>query len=139
AVALLVFNVVIFVVGFFILILQPYLPLNPDDKKMLSPTTVFHTVCSFLSNTNQQHYSGEVHLSYFSQLFFICWKQFITPAIGLAALLAMIRGLRGDPLMGNFYVDVWRGVVYVFLPLAFVLAVLLIASGVPLTLEGVRL
>jgi K+-transporting ATPase ATPase A chain len=83
-----------------------------------------------------QHYSGEVHLSYFSQLFFICWKQFVTPAIGLAALLAMIRGLRGDRHMGNFYVDTWRGVVYVFLPLAFVLAVLLIANGVPMTLEG---
>src|SRR5262245_28085991 len=52
AVALLLFNVAAFVVGFLILVLQPFLPLNPDDKKMLSPTTVFHTVCSFLSNTN---------------------------------------------------------------------------------------
>src|SRR5437763_707533 len=61
AVALLLFNVAAFVVGFFLLLLQPYLPLNPDGKKMLSPTTIFHTCCSFLSNTNQQHYSGEVH------------------------------------------------------------------------------
>src|SRR5438034_7206210 len=77
ALALLVFNVGIFVVGFAILVLQDVLPLNqlkvnPDGSPRLkdgtvvnttlSPTTVFHTVCSFLSNTNQQHYSGEVHL-----------------------------------------------------------------------------
>ncbi len=136
AIALLVFNVAAFVVGFFVLVLQPYLPLNPDGKKMLSPTTVFHTCCSFLSNTNQQHYSGEVHLSYFSQLFFICWKQFVTPAIGLCALAAIIRGLRGDKDLGNFFVDLWRGVAYVFGPLAFVLAVLLIVSGTPMTWQG---
>ncbi len=152
AVAMLLFNVAAFVVGFAILSLQNYLPLNqlkvnPDGSPRLnadgtpfdttlSPTTVLHTVCSFLSNTNQQHYSGEVHLSYFSQLFVICWKQFITPAIGLCALVAIIRGLRGDKSMGNFYVDLWRGVVYLFLPLALVLAVLLIASGMPMTLDG---
>src|SRR3954452_12624763 len=110
AVALLLFNVAIFVVGFAILTLQPLMPLNPDDKKMLAPTTIFNTVCSFLSNTNLQHYSGEVHLSYFSQLFFTCWKQFITPAIGLCALVAIIRGLRGDKDMGNFHLDMWRSV-----------------------------
>ncbi len=134
--ALLTFNVVIFLVGFAILALQPWLPLNPDGKKMLAPTTIFNTACSFLTNTNLQHYAGEVHLSYFSQLFFICWKQFVTPAIGLCALVAILRGLRGDPHMGNFYVDLWRGVVYVFLPLAFVVAILLMVTGVPMTLEG---
>src|SRR5581483_4528489 len=102
----------------------------------LAPTTIFNTLCSFLSNTNLQHYSGEVHLSYFSQLFFICWKQFITPVIGLCALVAIIRGLRGDRDMGNFYLDMWRGVVYLFVPLATILAVFLIAGGSPMTLEG---
>jgi K+-transporting ATPase ATPase A chain len=135
-VALLMFNVGAFVVGFVILALQPLLPLNPDGKGMLAPSMIFHTAASFLSNTNQQHYSGEVHLSYFSQLFFVCWKQFITASIGLCALVAIIRGLRGDAHMGNFYVDLWRAVVYLFLPLAFVLAVLLIAAGSPMTLEG---
>lgn len=135
-IALLLFNVAIFVIGFTVLALQPWLPLNPDNKKMLAPSMIFNTVCSFLSNTNLQHYSGEVHLSYFSQLFFICWKQFITPTIGLCALVAIIRGLRGDPHLGNFYVDMWRGVVYLFLPLSFTLAILLLANGVPMTLEG---
>ncbi len=134
--SLLGFNVLAFVAGFAVLALQPYLPLNPDNKGMLAPTTIFNTAASFLTNTNLQHYSGEVHLSYFSQLFFICWKQFVGPAIGLAALLAVIRGLRGDAHMGNFYVDLWRGVVYVMLPLSFVVAVLLVAGGVPMTLDG---
>jgi K+-transporting ATPase ATPase A chain len=145
ALALLLFNVAIFLIGFAVLMLQDVLPLNQlkvnpdgsprDVNTTLSPTTVFHTVCSFLSNTNQQHYSGEVHLTYFSQLFFICWKQFLTPVIGLCALLAIIRGLRGDEHLGNFFLDLWRGVVYLFLPLAFVVAVLLMASGCPMTLD----
>ena len=134
--ALLLFNVAIFVLGFAILALQPVLPLNPDGKKMLAPTTIFSTLCSFLSNTNLQHYSGEVHLSYFTQLFFICWMQFITPSIGMCALVAIIRGLRGDCHMGNYYVDLWRSVAYVFLPLTLVLAVVLIGTGVPMTLDG---
>jgi K+-transporting ATPase ATPase A chain len=151
AVAMMFFNVAIFIVGFTILSLQDHLPLNqlkvnPDGTPKLnaegtpvdttlSPGTIFNTLCSFLSNTNLQHYSGEVHLSYFSQIFFICWMQFITPSIGLAALAAMIRGLRGDQHMGNFYVDLWRAVVFVFLPLAFILAVLLMALGMPMTLQ----
>ena len=136
--AFMLFNIATFIVGFIILSLQPYHPsfLNPDGKGMLSPSTIFNTTVSFLTNTNLQHYSGEVHLSYFSQLFFICWKQILSPVIGLAALLAVIRGLRGDPHMGNFYVDMWRGVVYWYVPICLIVGVLLIASGVPMTLEG---
>jgi K+-transporting ATPase ATPase A chain len=136
ALAFMLFNLVTFVVGFAVLTLQPYLPLNPDGKGILSPTMIFHTVVSFLTNTNQQHYSGEVHLSYFSQIFFICWKQVLSPIIGLAALLAIIRGLRGDSHMGNFYVDLWRGMTYFYVPLCLIVAALLIAGGVPMTLEG---
>jgi potassium-transporting ATPase potassium-binding subunit len=136
AFAFMAFNVVTFLVGFAVLALQPYLPLNPDGKKMLGPTMIFHTVTSFLTNTNQQHYSGEVHLSYFSQLFFILWKQVLSPMIGMAALVAIIRGLRGDKHMGNFYVDLWRGTAYVFVPLCVVVGVLLLAAGVPMTLDG---
>jgi K+-transporting ATPase ATPase A chain len=134
--SLLYFNVVIFVFAFTILALQPWLPLNPDGKKMLYPTTIFNTVCSFLSNTNLQHYSGEVHLSYFSQLFAIVWCQFVSPAVGLAALAAILRGLRGDRDMGNFYLDLWRGTIYIMLPLGIVWAILLLAGGVPMTFEG---
>src|SRR5262245_21185755 len=136
--AFMLFNLVTLIVGFAVLTLQPYHPefLNPDGKGMLSPTMIFHTAISFMTNTNQQHYSGEVHLSYFSQLFFICWKQILSPMIGLAALLAIIRGLRGDKHMGNFYLDLWRGEVYFFVPRCLLVAVLLMAGGVPVTLEG---
>jgi len=134
--AFLSFNVVTFVVGYVVLTLQPYLPLNPDNKGMLAPSTVFNTVISFLTNTNLQHYSGEVHLSYFSQIFFICWKQILSPVLGLCGLLAIIRGLRGDAHMGNFYVDLWRGVIYWYVPICFVVGVLVMAAGVPMTLRG---
>ncbi|MFO0809543.1 MAG: potassium-transporting ATPase subunit KdpA [Gemmataceae bacterium] len=136
--ALLIFNTAAFVVGFGVLTMQPYDPafLNPDSKGMLAPTTIFNTACSFISNTNLQHYSGEVHISYGTVLFFTCWKNFITPAIGVAALLAMVRALRGDAHLGNFYLDLWRSVLRVFLPLSLVLGLLLIAGGVPMTLDG---
>jgi K+-transporting ATPase ATPase A chain len=135
AIALLLFNTVMFVFGFVVLSLQPKLPLNPDGKEMLAPTTIFNTVSSFLTNTNLQHYSGEQHLSYFSQLVFIVWNMFVSAGVGFCALAAITRGLRGDPHMGNFYLDLWRIVVYVFIPASLLMGVLLIASGVPMTLD----
>lgn len=134
--AFMLFNLATFIVGFCVLSLQPYLPLNPDNKGMLAPSTIFNTTISFMTNTNLQHYAGEVHLSYFSQLFFICWKQILSPIIGLASLLAIIRGLRGDNHLGNFYLDLWRGVTYFYIPLCLVVGVLLMADGIPMTLEG---
>lgn len=136
--AMLVFNVGVFLVGFAVLATQPWHPavLNPDNKGMISPTTIFNTACSFLTNTNLQHYSGEVHLSYGSQVFAIMFQQFVTPVIGLAALLAVTRGLRGDKGLGNFYLDLWRGATCVMLPLSVVVAVLLIAGGTPMTMRG---
>jgi K+-transporting ATPase ATPase A chain len=136
AVALLLFNTVMFVFGFAVLALQPYLPLNPDQKKgELAPTTIFNTVTSFLTNTNLQDYSGEIHLSYFSQVAFVVWNMFVSAAVGFAALTAITRGLRGDTHLGNFYVDVWRVVAYVFLPVSLLAGVLLIAGGMPMTFD----
>jgi K+-transporting ATPase ATPase A chain len=135
-IAFMLFNLLTFIVGFIVLFLQPFLPLNPDGKGMLAPSTIFNTAISFMTNTNLQHYSGEVHLSYFSQIFFICWKQILSPVLGLAALVAIIRGLRGDKHMGNFYLDLWRGFAYFYVPLCFIVAVLLMAGGSPMTLDG---
>lgn len=136
AVAMLLFNLVMFVFGFVVLSLQPTMPLNPDDKHMLAPTTIFSTVSSFLTNTNLQHYSGEQHLSYFSQIFFICWNMFVSASVGFCCLTAIIRALRSDTHMGNFYVDMWRVVAYTFVPAALLVGVLLMANGVPMTLDG---
>jgi K+-transporting ATPase ATPase A chain len=136
AVALLLFNTVMFLVGFAALALQPLLGLNPDGEKMLAPTTIFNTAVSFLTNTNLQHYSGEQHLSYFSQLTAILWNMFVSAAVGFCALTAMIRGLRGDAHMGNYYQDMWRVCMYVFLPCSLFVGVLYMADGMPMTWDG---
>src|SRR6267143_40792 len=92
--SMLLFNTVMFVMTFVLLALQPYAPefLNPDGKKMLAPTTIFNTAISFITNTNLQHYSGEQHLSYFSQLTAILWNMFVSASVGLCALMAITRG-----------------------------------------------
>jgi potassium-transporting ATPase potassium-binding subunit len=136
AISLLLFNMVMFIFGFAVLALQPDFPLNPDGKHMLAPTTIFNTVSSFLTNTNLQHYSGEQHLSYFSQLFFVCWNMFVSASVGFCALAAIIRALRSDAHMGNFYLDLWRVFAYMFVPVSLVMGVLLMAAGVPMTLDG---
>jgi K+-transporting ATPase ATPase A chain len=89
-----------------------------------------------ITNSEQQHYAGEVHLSYGSQLFLVLWTYFVSPAPALAALAAVARGLRGDRHLGNFYLDTWRTVVYIFLPLSVVAAIPMIAAGVPMTMDG---
>lgn len=134
--ALLLFNTLAFVVGFAVLQLQAFLPLNPDQRGTLSPSTVFNTVASFITNTNLQHYSGDQHLSHFSQIGFILWNMFTSAAVGFCVLAAMIRGLRGDAHMGNYYRDMWRVVVYAFIPLSLFMGVLLMADGQPMTFQG---
>jgi K+-transporting ATPase ATPase A chain len=138
AVALMLFNTATFVVAFAVLATQPLQPsfINPDAKGMLAPTTIFHTAFSFIANNSQQHYAGEVHLSYGSQLVAIVWAMFTGGGTGLCALAAGVRGLRGDPHVGNFYLDLWRSVAYVLLPAGLLLGTLLIACGVPMTFSG---
>jgi K+-transporting ATPase ATPase A chain len=137
AVALLLFNAMMFVFGYVVLALQPVGgdALNPDGKGALSPTTIFNTTASFLTNTNLQHYSGEVHLSYFSQVVFVVWNMFVSASVGFCALAAVTRGLRGDTHMGNFYLDLWRVVAYVFLPVSLLAGCALMAGGMPMTFE----
>lgn len=134
--SLLLFSTVLFVFGYLVLALQPYLPLNAEGKTLLSPSVIFHSVASFMTNTDLQHYAGEQHLSLFSQIFFCIVNFFLSPAIGLGALMAIIRALRGDALLGNFFVDIWRAVVYLFLPLSFVIALLFLHEGSPMTFES---
>tara|TARA_R110002020_G_scaffold6352_12_gene26808 strand:- start:4421 stop:6103 length:1683 start_codon:yes stop_codon:yes gene_type:complete len=134
-VAMLAFNGVMFTITFAFLALQQVLPLNPDGKGALNADLIFNTAASFTSNTNLQHYSGEVSLSYLSQLGGLMWLQFVSAATGIAALAALARGLAGKPL-GNFFVDVQRATFLVLLPAAFVLAILLVLGGVPMTFNG---
>jgi potassium-transporting ATPase potassium-binding subunit len=138
-VSLLLFNTLMFLVCFGVLAAQPWTPLNPDKHMALGPTTVFNTAASFVTNTNLQHYAGEQHLSYFSQIFAILWQMFVSAAVGFCALTAVIRGLRGDANMGNYYVDMWRAVIYVFVPASFIMGVLFIAAGLPMTFDGMEI
>src|SRR5271168_4657838 len=135
-VALLVFNIVLFVYDFVILSLQPVMPLNPRGLGALAPTTIFNTVISFITNTNIQHYSGDVAFSNFSQIFFCIANFFLSAAVGLCALAAIIRALRGDSHLGNFFVDMWRVVVYMFLPAAFVISMVFLTQGMPMTYQN---
>ena len=135
-VALLVFNVALFVFGFLVLCLQPVAPLNPLHRGLLAPSTIFSTVASFMTNTNLQHYSGDQHFSNFSQIFFILPMMFLSASVGLCALVAIIRAFRGEKTVGNFFLDMWRVVVYAFLPVALLIGVLFIHQGMPMTFKS---
>ena len=135
-VALLVFNLVLFVYGYIVLSVQPWMPLNPRGLGMLAPSTIFNTVISFITNTNIQHYSGDVAFSNFTQIFFCVAMFFLSAAVGLCALTAIIRALRSDSSLGNFFVDMWRVVVYMFLPAAFVISLVFLIQGMPMTYQS---
>ncbi|HTF34255.1 MAG TPA: potassium-transporting ATPase subunit KdpA [Myxococcota bacterium] len=134
--SILISNIVLFVFGFGLLALQPLLPLNPDGKGMLGPTTIFHTTVSFMTNTDLQHISGDVHLSNFSQIFFILTMMFLSASVGFCSLTAIIRAVRSDSHVGNFFVDMWRVVVYMFLPISLFMGVLYVQDGMPMTYQS---
>lgn len=133
--ALLYSNLVIGILIFLLLMSQGFLPLNPTKLAALTWDTALHTTISFLTNTDQQHYSGETTLSYFSQILGLGFLFFISAATGLAVGIAFIRGLTGRPL-GNFYVDLTKSITRVLLPFSVIGAVVLIITGVPETLAG---
>lgn len=136
--SLLLSNVVMWLLTFAIVVLQRGLPLNPDGIGSMEVTLAFNTISSFVTNTNLQHYSGETSLSYFTQMFVITFLQFVTAATGMAACIAIIRGLGGSRLthLGHFYVDMTRAAVRVLLPLALLVSIVLIWQGTPVTFEG---
>ena len=147
--ALLELHLVIALIAFAILMLQGWLPLNPDGIPGMDWDLALHTTAAFITNTDQQHYAGQAQLSYFAQLFAVVAMQVITPAAGIAALVAILRTLlgpegaqvrtaSGEVVVGHFHVDLVRTIVRLLLPLAFVTALLLAWQGVPSTFEGAR-
>ena len=116
-----------------ILIFQPVLPLNPTGLGSATWDTNLHTVISFITNTNQQHYSGESTYSYASQVLGLGFMFFVSAATGLAVAIAFIRGITGRPL-GNFYVDLTQSITRILLPIGIVGALLFLIAGVPETL-----
>ncbi|MDX2215708.1 MAG: potassium-transporting ATPase subunit KdpA [Oculatellaceae cyanobacterium bins.114] len=133
--AILYSNGVMGLLIFAIIMFQQALPFNPTGLPAPTWDTALHTTISFITNTNQQHYSGETYLSYASQMWGLGYHMFTSAATGLAVGIAFIRGLTGRPL-GNFYVDLVRAITRVLLPISIVGAIALIIAGVPETLAG---
>jgi K+-transporting ATPase ATPase A chain len=128
-------NLVMGILVYLLLMLQGVLPLNPTGLSAPSWDLALHTTISFLTNTDQQHYSGETTLTYLSQMGGLAFLMFTSAATGIAVGIAFIRGLTGRPL-GNFYVDLTQSITRILLPISIVGAILLIISGVPETFAG---
>ena len=127
-------NLVMAIMLFLMLMFQGALPLNPTGLSAPSWDLALHTTISFITNTNQQHYSGETTLSYFTQMLGLGFLFFTSAATGLAVGIAFIRGLTGRAL-GNFYVDLTKAITRILLPISVIGAIALIIAGVPETLS----
>lgn len=149
--AFLLSNLVLAVIVWLILMTQAWLPLNPNGAPNMSWDLALHTMVSFLTNTNQQHYSGQAQLSYLAHMTGIVTLQVITPMMGLALVVATLRGFFGGrnaqerksdgqeqaPVdVGNYWADVIRPTLRFMLPLCLLWSVLLTSQGVPATLAG---
>jgi K+-transporting ATPase ATPase A chain len=132
--AILLSNLVMAILMFSLLMFQGILPFNATNLGAPSWDLALHTTISFITNTNQQHYSGETALSYSTQIFGIAFLMFTSAATGIAVGLAFIRGLTGRAL-GNFYVDLTLAITRILLPISIVGAIAFIAAGVPETLS----
>ncbi|HZM43674.1 MAG TPA: potassium-transporting ATPase subunit KdpA [Burkholderiales bacterium] len=132
AVAMLVFNLLGFLAVYALQRFQAILPFNPQGLGAVSPDSSFNTAVSFASNTNWQGYSGETTMSYLTQMLGLTVQNFVSAASGVATLVALIRGFtrRAAQTIGNFWVDMTRGTLYILLPLATVLALVLVSQGV---------
>jgi potassium-transporting ATPase potassium-binding subunit len=133
AVAMLLFSLVSMIVLYLMQRLQGYLPFNPQKFAGVSPEHVaFNTAASFTTNTNWQSYSGESTMSYFTQMAGLAYHNFVSAAVGIALAIAFIRGIarRQMQTIGNFWVDLVRGSLWVLLPFCVVGALALVSEGV---------
>ncbi len=132
AIALLVFNALGGVLLYVLQRLQYELPLNPQHFAGVSPDTAFNTAISFITNTNWQSYTPETSLSYLTQMMGLAVQNFLSAATGIAVAVALIRGLarHSARTIGNFWVDLTRVTLYVLLPIAALIAVVLVSQGV---------
>jgi K+-transporting ATPase ATPase A chain len=137
AVAVLLFALLGVVTLFLIELLQGVLPFNPQHLPGVSPALAFNTSISFNTNTNWQNYGGETTMTYFTQMVGLTVHNFLSAAAGIAVLMAVIRGFTRHTAktIGNFWVDMTRSVLYVLIPLALVLAIVLMSQGVVQTLS----
>jgi K+-transporting ATPase ATPase A chain len=138
AISLLAFSVLSLLLTYLILRLQGSLPLNPTDREAVGPFGAWNAAVSFATNTNWQWYSGEQAMSHLSQMLALAVQNVVSAAAGMAVAVAIIRGImrRKGRTLGNFWVDLTRGVVRILLPISFVAAVVLMGLGVVQNLRG---
>src|SRR5579863_1261672 len=136
--ALLTVNVVWLFWAFFALLFQGHLPLNPDNNPSQTPDLAFNTALSFVTNTNMQDYSGESGATYFTQHFVFMFLHFVSASTGLAAMMVIFKAMKDKVTdkLGNFWDFLVKGITRLFLPLSFVVAVILAFNGTPTSYKG---
>ena len=136
--ALIVFSGVAVLLTYLLIRVQGSLPLNPQHLGAVPPALSWNTAVSFVTNTNWQNYAGESTMSYLSQMAALTVQQFVSAAVGIAVAVALVRGFarRGSPTIGNFWVDLVRGVLYVLVPIAFLAGIVFVGQGAVQTLAG---
>jgi potassium-transporting ATPase potassium-binding subunit len=132
AIALLAFNFFCFLIVFVLQLVQAWLPMNPQHLANTTWHLAFNTAVSFMTNTNWQAYAGETTMSYFTQMVGLAVQNFVSAATAVAVLVALIRGFRrkSSTTIGNFWADLTRSTIYIFLPLSIVFAIFLVSQGV---------
>jgi K+-transporting ATPase ATPase A chain len=138
AASMVIFSAIAMGVTYLIMRIQGSLPLNPQHLGAVSSPLSFNTAASFMTNTNWQNYGGETTMSYFSQIGALTMEQFLSPVIGIAVAIALVRGFarRNSPTIGNFWVDMTRGLIYIVIPIAFVTGIIFVGQGAVQTLAG---
>jgi len=136
--AMLTVNVVWLFYAFFCLLFQSHLPLNPDKNPNQSPDLAFNTALSFLTNTNMQDYSGESLATYYTQLFVFTFLHFVSAATGVAAMMVIFKAMKDKVTdkLGNFWDYLLKSITRIFLPLSFLVAVILAFNGTPTSFKG---
>lgn len=136
--ALMTINILWLVYGFFVLIYQDKLPLNPDGNPGMTADLAFNTIISFVANTNLQHYSGESGATYLTQHFILMFLQFLSAATGIASAVCVFKALRDKTTtdLGNFYNYLVKAITRLLLPLAIVVALILTFNGTPSSYAG---
>jgi K+-transporting ATPase ATPase A chain len=135
-VAMLLFHVGGFLILYFLMRLQAWLPFNPQDMSAVAPDLAFNTSVSFVTNTNWQNYGGESTMSYLVQMLGLTHQNFLSAATGIVLAVALIRGFARASVktVGNFWVDATRCTLYVLLPICIVYTLFLVWQGMPQTL-----
>jgi K+-transporting ATPase ATPase A chain len=136
--AMLTINSLWLIYGFFVLMYQDHLPLNPDGNPGMSPHLAFNTIISFVVNCNLQHYSGESGLTYLTQQFIIMFLHFVSAATGIAIAITFFKAFKEKTTskLGNFWEHFTLSITRILLPIAAIIALILAFNGVPASYEG---